>query len=267
MHGCGRILVEDDARYCPRCGHYIEIELDDCHTATCGTTPLQRSRRLGKVDFGSLRLYIEYGLAEARDSPTRKPFPSRKKHFLDLIRTIKRKVGESEIRERAVKRLLQETDDVFMREPLPVVQRVDWELLPPGEWNLEQFASYFSTASRTRPSLVYQPERIEAAVKLKPVAIYTGKTGRPFHGYIVFCFRKTGAAVLEHPYLGHALYFIRANWQQLSRLSKRELLDEHRPDVERVVHVGDWAKQVRTLVANSGVRHPSPSAARQVPGH
>jgi hypothetical protein len=230
---------------CPNCGDSIEPREVGCHVAICKTRPLQRARRLGKVDFGSLREFIEGTLENGDKHSRRGPFPSTRAHLEYLLGVLKKKEDGSDIRRSAIDRIRFDIEKQFSFASAPRARRLDWDLLPPGKWGAGAFAKYFDKAIRKRGSPEYRPERIEAALRLKPCQIYLGKTGRAFEGYAVFCFPRTQAAILEHPYVGNALYLLRRGWEELSRLSKGELLDGHHREVDRVVHIDGWQSRAR----------------------
>lgn len=53
-------------------------------------------------------------------------------------------------------------------------------------------------------------------------------------------------AICECPFVGNAAYVLNGDWRQLSRLTKRELLERSQ---ERVVHSGDWKQRIALAVA------------------
>jgi hypothetical protein len=56
---------------------------------------------------------------------------------------------------------------------------------------------------------------------------------------------------MECPFEGNAAYVFLRDWAALSRLSKRELLEQHGTQVRRVIHAegGSWKNELRFLLS------------------
>jgi hypothetical protein len=80
-------------------------------------------------------------------------------------------------------------------------------------------------------------ERLENIFTLEPRRVYEGL--HDFREYLAFEF-DSNLAILDSPIVGNALYLLRGDWRELSRLSKSELLQSHLALVTRLVHKGDW---------------------------
>lgn len=123
--------------------------------------------------------------------------------------------------------------------------RVSWRLLPPpesGEAGLQKLLIEIqAVAHGVRLDLL----RLKFAYSLTPVRVYLGHG--EFGGYLAFEFAGTDRVLLENPVEGNAAYIFSENWKVLSRLSKSELLNNHRSQVLRVLHgVGvDWRRAIR----------------------
>ena len=86
-------------------------------------------------------------------------------------------------------------------------------------------------------------ERLKSVHSLNPDVIYIG-VGE-FERYTAFYFQEAKAAILECPIVGNAAYVIAEDWEQLSRLTKRELLESYQDNVTRLVHSGDWLYKLK----------------------
>ena len=123
------------------------------------------------------------------------------------------------------------------------VQDILWEVLPPGEHPFSRISEYLQAISRNHTEVIFDLEKIRQVLDLRPSRIFTGK--KSFRGYIVFFFDENNTAVLESPLTNNAIYIVRENWQDLSRLSKAELLRRYGNIVTRVVHSGDWVSRLK----------------------
>src|ERR1022692_590898 len=126
---------------------------------------------------------------------------------------------------------------------VPEARRLPWSVLPAGEWDFSDIHSHFHRLSRERRVLRWGLRRLDFANRLKPLESWIGKD--EFDGYVIFVFRWTKAALLDHPIMGNACYILHNRWRELSHLSKFELLRHHPRRVTRIVHRGDWKERVK----------------------
>jgi hypothetical protein len=124
-----------------------------------------------------------------------------------------------------------------------------WRLLPSGEPPFPKLLEYYEIRQRANPGVVYDITRLRAVHSLLPTRIYVGAD--EFDGYVVFLFSVPSYAVLECPLRGNAIYVIRRDWQQLSKLTKSELLERHSDDIVRIVHSGDWFVRLKKIFATA----------------
>lgn len=128
----------------------------------------------------------------------------------------------------------------------PIVSRLPFQPLPPGEISVESLKRHYEEGVGDNPDRRYDPERVEKVLSLDPSVVYVGTEG--FAGYMVFTFPHTEAALLECPERGNAAYVIDRDWMRLARRSKRELLDERPSEVTKVVHKGDWFERLKLTI-------------------
>ena len=114
------------------------------------------------------------------------------------------------------------------------IQKVPFEILPPGTWDIEYLIDRCRRAAKNTESSsmgrVLQVERLRKLVKLHPATCHVG-TGE-WYGYVVLEFPNSPRVVLECPYAGNATYILSGNWQRQLRHTK--LLHTH--EVPRVPH-------------------------------
>lgn len=128
------------------------------------------------------------------------------------------------------------------------VRRMNWTLLPRGRWPWERLEIELEPVIRNAPT-GNQPViryRFELINSFSPEFYAVGQAG--FRGYVVFGFPKKGLYVLESLETGNATYIFGEDWEELSKLTKREILagQLHRA---RVVHTADWKEQIRQLLS------------------
>ena len=126
-------------------------------------------------------------------------------------------------------------------------RRLPWRVLPPGELTLAGVLAHYERLARQRPDARFEPERIEKAHSLGPDAWWGGSAG--FGGYVVFEYPGTDRVLLECGLYGNAIYVLGPDWQRLSRLSKRQVLED--PSTRKIVHRGEW---FATVKAELGLR-------------
>ncbi|HEX3678258.1 MAG TPA: hypothetical protein VHU90_00905, partial [Galbitalea sp.] len=52
----------------------------------------------------------------------------------------------------------------------------------------------------------------------------------------------------ENPRIGNALYLLYGNWEELSQLSRTELLSSRQGEFDRIIHSARWFDQLRKAV-------------------
>lgn len=92
---------------------------------------------------------------------------------------------------------------------------------------------------------LFEQQRLVDVHALGSNEIYLGKD--EFDGYVVFIFLERGISVLESPYYRNATYVIWGPWQQLSRLTKSDLLSQHTGKVKWIIHKAHWLSNLKAL--------------------
>lgn len=123
--------------------------------------------------------------------------------------------------------------------------KLSWKLLPLGEHPFADIVRHYKWLQERNTNVEYQMARLDKVYNLGPSSIYIGID--EFEGYIIFHFEKNQIAVLECPVVGNAIYVFKDDWKMLSRLSKAELLNNHRGKVVRIIHTGEWFYKLKAL--------------------
>jgi hypothetical protein len=128
------------------------------------------------------------------------------------------------------------------------IKHLNWELLPPGEypWKTLQ-AKLETTLQKTKGRRVVVENRLETIINFGPTFRASGRAG--FEGYLVFGFPNKKLFVLESLFFGRATYVLGENWEQISKLTKKEILDQDLHKA-RIVHQEGWHKEMHNLLSN-----------------
>jgi hypothetical protein len=128
-----------------------------------------------------------------------------------------------------------------------VVKRLNWRILPPGEFPFErakkELADFLDRVEENVRPVVQS--RIKSVTQYKPDFVAVGVGG--FSEYVVFGFRAKNIYVLESPTLGNATYVFRNDWAEVSVLSKKEILDGSLHEA-RLVHNKRWTGALRQAI-------------------
>lgn len=137
------------------------------------------------------------------------------------------------------------TDDLNRIIHAPI-RRLNWQILPRGRNPWPQVVEQVETIiQRNRPALQQIiRDRLKTLNSYGPGFVAVGHGG--FHGYLVFAFPERSLYLLESIYFGNATYGFGEDWEQLSQLTKAEILhnDLHS---HRIVHQADWETELSRL--------------------
>nr|NJM04138.1 hypothetical protein [Desulfobacula sp.] len=127
------------------------------------------------------------------------------------------------------------------------VRKLAWKILPQGQYPFERarqaLEDYLQKLSEDNRATA--TERIRAITRHSPDFIAVGLGG--FSDYVVFGFIGRRRYVLESPNTGNATYIFRNDWETVSRLSKREILQENIEEA-RLIHNSRWYKAVSEVI-------------------
>ncbi len=128
---------------------------------------------------------------------------------------------------------------------------VTWEFFPPEkrETILNRILSGKKIDETQRE--VYG-ERVDYLASLKPIRMMYGTTGL---GYYVGALLREDLVVFENFGYGNAVYVMFEEWEELSRLSRTELLRRPSLNYERAVHDHNWKKRVGIIIRSHGWKY------------
>ena len=134
--------------------------------------------------------------------------------------------------------------DADINEYLKTI-RVNWQILPPGEdeHNLGIILSNYKSADeKTKKELI---DRYKFLSKLNPSQYIAGTDG--FRRYFGAQF-KNDLVVFENIEYGNAIYVMYEKWEELSKLSRIDLLKMKDRKFDRIVHIKKWKRKLGSLL-------------------
>ena len=128
------------------------------------------------------------------------------------------------------------------------IEKLPWELLPKEKWTVEDVVKIFRTYSfKQWQDATFDESRLRKIINvLKPNVCYIGED--EFEGYVVFCFDQTEKVVMECPIIGNAVYVINGNWQEITKLSKREAKHRYTNCIKTINHNETWLERLQLLI-------------------
>lgn len=127
------------------------------------------------------------------------------------------------------------------------LRRLNWIVLPQGEMPWEQFKKEVDPIVRSAPKgnqpILYY--RLKTVNEFKPDFRAIGSGG--FHGYIVHGFTKDNVYILESMYYGNATYVLGETWEEISKKTKAEILNE-KLQKARVIHRLGWKRRIKQII-------------------
>lgn len=130
--------------------------------------------------------------------------------------------------------------------PIPsrIIRRIPWKILPPGEYPWEKIEAELHN-NRTFNSKKHSIERgVEILRSYHPEFCAIGIDN--FNGYIVFGYPNKDLYVLESMELNNATYIFKSDWQELSKISKKQIIDGNL-HYKRIIHSPQWEEQIKNL--------------------
>jgi hypothetical protein len=154
------------------------------------------------------------------------------KHVINLFLEI---FGECEI--------FRENFDSYTHVP---IKRLNWEVLPVGKYPWVKLnAILIPVLNRVKPgNRPVVTGRLEMLSSKNPNFVALGKSG--FSGYIIYGFENINMFVLESLYYGNATYIFEKNWEELSKMSKADILKENL-QFARIIHTSKWGNGFNKL--------------------
>jgi hypothetical protein len=127
------------------------------------------------------------------------------------------------------------------------VKRLNWQVLPRGKYPWERLEKDLKPIIDERPEMNRRPirERFALMNSFDPEFTAIGRAG--FHGYVIFGYPKKKLYVLESSYYGNATYVFQEGWEELSQLTKAEIIHGELQHA-RVIHDDSWKHEVKKIL-------------------
>ncbi len=128
-------------------------------------------------------------------------------------------------------------------------KRVSWKILPPGEMPWEKYYNSIQEKVKNydKNEIVSIKDRYEFLQSLNPKSIICGDGG--FDGYFI-AELDCNLYICDSIFLGNAIYILNDNWEDISKLTKKEIISNNFAK-QRIVHIGDWKTKVLNLINSS----------------
>jgi hypothetical protein len=120
-----------------------------------------------------------------------------------------------------------------------------WDIFPPGVRNED--IERILEGKRTIPNDLKQQieDKYDFLVSLNPQAIITGTSGmRRYFGAKY----SDNLVVFENLEYGNAIYVMYENWDELSKLTRTQLLSRSEKDFDRVKHTQNWKSRIASII-------------------
>lgn len=130
------------------------------------------------------------------------------------------------------------------------LRSLNWNVLPRGRrpWAMLQPAIQEIVNGQPEGNRPVIEHRLEFVNRQEPDFVAVGRAG--FRGYLVFGFLSRNIFVLESTLPNNATYVLGINWEQLSQLTKAELIGGNL-HTARIVHRVGWEAQLRQVLNRS----------------
>lgn len=125
--------------------------------------------------------------------------------------------------------------------------RLNWLILPKGQMPWDKLEKHLKKVIEHEPegNKTILSARHEAISKQNPEFVAVGQGG--FGDYVVFCFPSKSLYILESRKVNNATYVLEKDWEELSAMSKAELIRENLHK-ERIIHRDTWFAKIGKLL-------------------
>jgi uncharacterized ubiquitin-like protein YukD len=140
-------------------------------------------------------------------------------------------------------------DELYSRQKTPI-KRVNWNILPKGKipWDKLKEPLLRLLEKRSIENKEDSLKRFEYINGFSPDFVATGNGG--FNDYVVFGFTDRNLYVLENSFAGNATYIFDKDWEELSQLTKAEILVE-KLQKHRLIHRSNWRRNIGDILVRS----------------
>ncbi len=127
------------------------------------------------------------------------------------------------------------------------IHKVNWNVLPQGEYPWErlegQVTRVIDNYKKTDENKLVIKNRIKRISEKTPDFVAIGEKG--FNGYMIFGFESQKKYILESVHSGNATYIFGQNWQELSQMTKAQILEGNK-QLDRLIHNQSWGLKLNS---------------------
>lgn len=139
-------------------------------------------------------------------------------------------------------------DDKLLSKVKTVIKKLDWQLLPKGKYSWEDLEDLINKhksfeLSNSKTKEIYK--RLNYINSFEPDFFALGKGG--YNDYVVLGFEKKDIYVLENIKPYNATYIFKNNWDELSKLTKTEILSSNE-EYKRLLHTKNWKIRIKEII-------------------
>ncbi|MCI2056857.1 MAG: hypothetical protein LKJ86_06885 [Oscillibacter sp.] len=125
--------------------------------------------------------------------------------------------------------------------------RLDWDILPKGNYPWEtikrEIEDICRNSRRTQQQMMLR--NCDVINEFKPDFRAYGRSG--FRGYVIFGFTTKNLYILESILPNNATYVFENQWEELSKLTKAEILNQDLQKA-RIIHKANWVAEFNKLM-------------------
>lgn len=129
------------------------------------------------------------------------------------------------------------------------IKRLNWNILPQGQYPWDELKDKVHDIVSKYNYSEEKGKKIDKRISLinshSPDFIAIGSAG--FHGYMIFGFPEKNLYLLESIHFGNATYVFGNDWEELSKLTKKEILDGNL-FLNRIIHRSKWESEIESLL-------------------
>lgn len=130
----------------------------------------------------------------------------------------------------------------------PQIIRLNWKIFPKGEYIWEKVEPIIkerinAQPKGNRPVISFRNAKISTK---EPTFFAYGLGG--FSDYTVYGFPNLNIYILESMNIGNATYVLDKNWEEITKLTKKDIIDNNLYK-KRIVHSPDWEVEIDKLFA------------------
>jgi hypothetical protein len=136
--------------------------------------------------------------------------------------------------------------DLISRVKTPI-KKLHWNLLPKGKMPWDTLKKHLEKNTNIKSNKNYKEiyARINYLNSFEPDFMATGNGG--FNDYVVLGFESKNIYILENRKPQNATYIFENNWQDLTRLTKADILKENLQKA-RLIHTSNWKDNIKNYI-------------------